>query len=82
MLEYNLYQNERVELLNIAETHSPNLVGLPDDEKFVILMSNKANIITNALGKYISNCLKRCIIGFFFLQNNSNQSTLSNHTSQ
>ncbi len=53
-----------VERLNIAETHSPNLEGLPIDVNFVILMSNKENIVTNALAKYIFNCLKCGVIVF------------------
>ncbi len=41
LLVYDLYNNERSELLNMVIGHSLDLTDLTNDEKFIMLMANK-----------------------------------------
>ncbi len=59
LLMCDLYKNERLELLNTVIMHSSDLTGLPNTETFIMIMANKAKLITDAPGKYIFMCLKK-----------------------
>ena len=59
LLDCDLHRIERIDLLNTIHEHSLDLSRLTKNEKFIELMSNKEKPITNALGKFIYNCLKK-----------------------
>ena len=76
LLNCNLYNNERKELLEMITRYLPDFISTPNTQKFVMLMSAKEKSITDALGKFIFNCLKKR--NNTVLLNDSGQSTQSN----
>ncbi len=59
LLNCDLYTSEREELLNIVIIIISDIIILGNDETFIMFMSNQDPVVTNALGKYIYNCLKK-----------------------
>ncbi len=55
----DLCTSERKELLNIVAKIIPDINILTNCEKYIMLMSNQDPVVTNTLGKYIYNCLKK-----------------------
>jgi hypothetical protein len=52
-----MYNAEREELIEKLDRHIPNLLNLANEEKFIVIMSHKEKAVTDALGKYISQCM-------------------------
>jgi hypothetical protein len=59
LLDCDLYMQEREELLKNVTEIVPDINTLSNLDKFTQLMANKETLVTNALGKYIFNCLKK-----------------------
>ncbi len=59
LINSDLYTCEREELLNTVAKIIPHIIILRNDDIFFMLISNQDPVVTNALGKYIYNCLKK-----------------------
>ncbi len=79
LINCDLYRSEIEELLNTVTKIIPGIIILTNDDIFM-LISNQDPVVTNALGKYIYNCLKKW--SSTVLMSNVSQSRLSNQTSQ
>ncbi len=59
LINCDLYTSEREEMFNTVARIIPDIIILTNDDIFVMLMSNQDPVVTNSLGKYIYNCLKK-----------------------